>query len=82
MIFSNKLNKISSGKNITIYATSSNSFDLFIFNNNVKKKNLIFSDILKCISTDESFSYNYVCKLENKFMCVCLDDNMSIIKNE
>ena len=80
MIFSSKLNKISSGKNISLHATSQNSFDLFLFNKNIKRKNLVFSTILKCTSTDEDFSYNYLCKLENNFMCVCLDDNMSIVK--
>lgn len=82
MIFSNKLNKISSGKNITLFATSNNNLELYLFNKNIKKKNLIYSNILKCISTNESFSYNYLCKLENGLMCVCHDDNMSIIKYE
>ena len=82
MIFSNKLNKISSGKNISLFAISKNEFELYVFNKNVKKKKLIFTTPLKCVSTDESFSYNYLCKLENNFMCVCLDDNISILKNE
>ncbi|MBQ4541702.1 MAG: hypothetical protein IJA23_02485 [Clostridia bacterium] len=81
MIFSNKLNKISSGKNISLYALSKNEFEFYTFNSNVKKKKIIYDLPLKCLSTDESFSYNYLCKLENNFMCVCHDDNMSILKN-
>lgn len=82
MIFSSKLNKISSGKNISLYAIDQNNFDMYIFNKNTQKKNLTYSNILKCTSTDEYFNYNYLCKLENNFICVCLNDNMSIIKND
>ena len=82
MIFSNKINKISSGKNISLYSTSKNEFYLYVFNKNIKRKKIIFTYPIKYISTDDSFSYNYLCKLENNFICVCFDDNMSILKNE
>lgn len=82
MIFQNKLNKLSSGTNTTLFANSASSFDLYIFNKNVKKKKLEFSSILKCVNTNSSFSYNYFCKLNDNFYCVGYDDNMSIINYE
>ena len=40
MIFSSKLNKISSGKNISLYAIDQNNFDMYIFNKKFLKENL------------------------------------------
>ena len=82
MIFSRNLNKISSGNNISLFAISNDEFEFYVFNKNIKKKKIIYTSPLKCLSTDESFSYNYLCKLENNFICICHDDNMSISKYE
>lgn len=82
MIFSNKLTKISSGKNLTLFANSAYNLDLYIFNKNIKKKKLDFSSIIKCTNTDENFSYNFYCKLNDNYFCVGHDDNMSIINYE
>ena len=81
MIFSNKINKIPSGKNISLYAIGGNRFEFYLFSKCVQKKILEYSSLLRCTS-DSNYSYNSVIKLNDNFLCVCLDNNMSIIKNE
>ncbi len=82
MIFSKKINKISSGKNLSLYAKSSIQFDLFVFLNLTTKKELTYSNILKCSNTNNSYNYNSVIKLNDKYLCVSFDDNMSVISSD
>lgn len=82
MIFSNKINKIPSGSNLSLYATSSTDFDMFIFTNLSQKKNLSITQILRCINTNKTYNYNKVIKLNSNHLCVCFDNNMSIINND
>ena len=81
MIFSNKIHKIPSGKNISLYALSGNRFEYFVFSNCTQKKTLEYSSLLRSITNNE-YSYNAIIKLNDNFLCACLDNNMSIIKNE
>lgn len=82
MIFSTQIKKISSGKNPSLYVENEDTLDLYLFNNGTHKKQLIYSDILKCLATNVKYSYNSVIKLNEDFLCACFDDNMSVIKNE
>ena len=82
MIFSNKISKISSGKNLSMYATNSGEMELYLFNKKVQKKIITFSNIVKCSSTNNNYSYNHITKLNDNFLCACFDDNMSVIKND
>lgn len=82
MIFSNKLNKIPSGRNISLFAKSANDYEMFIFTNLCQKKNLSINQILRCINTNDTFNYNKIIKLNSNHLCVCFDDNMSIINND
>lgn len=82
MIFSNKMHKIASGTNISLFATSKNEFDYYIFNKNTQKKKIILSSILQCLNSNLNYNYNAVIKINSNHLCVCFDDNMSIIKND
>ena len=82
MIFNNKIHKITSGKNISLYANSSNEFDFYIFNNNTEKRKLIISSFLQCLQTDKNYNYNAVHKLNDNYLCVCYDNNMSVTLND
>lgn len=82
MIFSNKFQKISSGKNISLYALDKNTFDLFVFLNSTNQKQLIFSNTLKCNPTNKTYNYNSVIRINDTFSCVCFDDNMSVVVYE
>ena len=82
MIFSNKIHKLPSGKNISLFAKDSNKFDLFIFNNNTEKKDIIISSVLQCLSTGKQYNFNSVIKLNDNYLCVCYDDNMSVVLND
>ena len=81
MIFSNKIHKIASGTNVSLYATNNNEFEYFVFNKNTEKKKIIISSILQCLNSGSNYNYNSVIKLNAQFLCVGFDDNMSIIKN-
>ena len=81
MIFSSKYKKIPSGTNVSLYPIGSNSLELFIFKNGVQKKKLIYSNILKCQNENQEYSYNSVIKLNDEYLCVAHENNMSVVKN-
>ena len=82
MIFSTKINKLPSGKNISLHSNKNDELEFYLFTNKVSKKIITFGSYLKCSSTNYKYSYNSVIKLNDNHLCVCFDDNMSVIKNE
>ena len=81
MIFSNKIYKVSSGKNPAIYAENNQEAVLTVFKNLTEKKQLCFSPTIKCLNTSSEFGYNKVIKLDNSFSLICLDKYISIVEN-
>lgn len=82
MIFSKKINKIPTGDNLTLYQTSSNSVNAYLFNDSTIKYQIEFKPILKSINSGKKYNYNSIIQLNSEFLCVCFDNNMSIVKNE
>lgn len=83
MIFLSQINKILSGNNLSLFAISDNQMELFIFNNGVTKNLINFdSNKIKCTPTNNKYNYNKVSKINDTFLCLCFDDNISVIKNE
>lgn len=82
MIFSKTIYKISSGNNVSIFATSANSFELFTFNSGVQKFNLSFGLPTKCVQIGEKKSYHNITKLTKDYICVCYNDNMTVTYDE
>jgi hypothetical protein len=79
MIFTKKNYKIPSGTNPSFFAVNSDEIEFYVFDSSTYKYVLTFSNTLKCSGTKTTFPYNYVCKITNDTMCVCFDDNMSVI---
>ena len=80
MIFNNKLYKITNGKNISLFANSENEMLMFVFTD-ITRKYIISKNnkLFRCLLSGDSYTYNYVAKLNNNHLCVALDNNMSII---
>lgn len=82
MIMSNKIYKITNGKNITLYANSVDEMFLFALNDITRKFIISKSNGLKCSQTNETFAYHYVQKLNDEHISVAFDDNMSILNEK
>ena len=81
MIFSNKIYKISSGKNISLYAKNENEILMFIFKKLGEFKSIKFSSMLKFTNLADNYGYNKVIKLNDLHNLICLNKNISIVKN-
>lgn len=82
MIFSNKIYKISSGKNISLFAEDENTMTLYVNDNKIKKRKIIFSGILRCLNKSTNIDGSYVKKINQNHTFVCHDDNILVISNE
>lgn len=82
MIFSNKVYKISSGSNISLFAKDKNNLLMFIFSGLVSKKHISFDNSVRCVDTGEKFSYNKVILINDQHKCLCFDKNISVTNNE
>ena len=81
MIFSNRIYKIASGKNISLYAENEDEMIMFVFKELTEKKLIDFKPVLKCSNHSKKFGYNKIIKLNSLHNLVCLNKNMSIVKN-
>lgn len=82
MMFSNKIHKISSGTNISLYANDINNLTIFVFNDAVYEKNINFDNYIRCKDLGKRYNYNMLFKLNNNHNCICFDKNISVINNE
>lgn len=79
MIFSNRNYKISNGTNVSLFANKENEMIFYIFNNSISKNIITISNTLKLTNLNQNYPYNYISKITNNLLCVCFDDNMSVI---
>ena len=82
MIFTNKIYKIASGKNLTLFADDKSTISVYVFNKVVTEHVLTLSDVVRCFNTLRYYSYNYVNKLNDKFLCIGFGNNLSVIEDE
>ncbi len=82
MIFSKKIYKIVSGKNLTFYPENENEFSTFVYDNITKKYFIKIGNTVKSGLLNSNLAYNQITKLNDKHSCVCYDKNISIINNE
>lgn len=82
MIFKDRIIKLPSGQNLNFFATNENSGWLYFYKNGIKKKQLIFGNIFRCISLSYESNCEYVKQISDDFVCMCFDGNISIVKNE
>lgn len=81
MIFSNKIYKVSSGKNLSLYNDSNQKLIFTVFKDLVEKKEIVFSPVTKCLNTPNKFGYNKVIKIDNRYNLICLDKYISIVES-
>ena len=79
MIFSNKIYKVSSGTNPSMFAENNNKLTLMLFKELVEEKEITFSPSIKCLNTSNNFGYSKVIKLNDQHSVICLDKCISII---
>jgi len=82
MIFSNKIYKISSGKNISLFAEDENNIKMYLYKDFVFKKNISLNNSIRCEDLGKKLSYNKVIKINDNHSCICFDKNISVINNE
>ena len=80
MIFSNKIYKIASGKNISLYAEKEDEILMFVFKELGERKLINFYPSLKCSNFADKYGYNKVIKLNDLHNLICLNKNMSVVK--
>ena len=81
MIFSNKVNKLASGTNVSFYPTNDKCIEMFVFNKLVSKKNISYlgQNFIRCKDLKIKYSYNQLIKINDTFSAVCFDKNISVI---
>lgn len=80
MIFSDKIYKICSGDNVTIYFEDDNKLNIFTYYNKCIQ-NLSFSLINNVTSTFKplNVSYDYVKQIDDNLFVVGYENNMSVV---
>lgn len=78
MIFSNKIGKLISGKNPTLFATNSNQMNLFVFDDEIKQASIELSSILRCFKTNKTYPYNFTIMPNSEYICFCLNDTFCV----
>lgn len=82
MIFSKKIYKLTSGKNLTLYHETDNDFSVFVFNKATNQYSITLFPKYTSVVKNEKLSYNQITKLNEIHSLVCYDKNLSIIENE
>ena len=81
MIFSNKIYRLDSGKNISMYAISENELNLYLYKKSMNLYDISINNKLNCTFFNKS-NHHKVIKLNNKHSCVCYGNEMMVIENE
>ncbi len=79
MIFSNKIYKIASGKNVSLYANNDNSMIMYYYNEKISKRNIIFAEIVRCVMSSTSLEGKFAKKINDGHIFICQDESMSVI---
>ena len=66
MIFSNKIFKITSGKNATLFQKDENTLNLYLFDKTLKKYNILLNNKKNCVFVKE-FDYQKIIQLKKNF---------------
>ena len=67
MIFSNKVYKLTSGQNPTLFADDKFKMNLFLFREKLYQSHIELSSITKCYSKVKSFDFEYIEQLNKNF---------------
>lgn len=78
MIFSDKIFKIVSGKNLSVYANNSNELNLYIYDKMLKLYKISINSNMKCVFY-KSFNYEKIIQLDSNF-CICSNNYITLSK--
>lgn len=78
MIFSNKLNKIISGTNISVFPKSSTKTILYTNNNNLTKSELEFGTYLRCITSFLELNLDYIAQIDESKFLIGMKSNVTV----
>ncbi len=79
MNFSDKIYKLSTGKNLTAFPLSESSIRIFSLNTSMQNSLLTFQKFLMCSTTNCNVNYEYIKQLSENLFVVAYDKNMSVI---
>lgn len=83
MIFSNKVYKLASGKNVSLYAENDKTMSMFFYNDKPCKRKILFSEIVRCVKTKEPQPEGtYIKKINDSHLFVCKDEIVAVIDEE
>lgn len=80
MIFSDKIFKITSGGNVSLFATENNKMNLYIFDKSLK--NYQISTILdrNCVFS-KNYNYSKIIQLNSNTICVASNGYITLLNN-
>ena len=81
MIFSNKIFKITSGKNATLFQKDENTLNLYLFDKTLKKYNILLNNKKNCVFVKE-FEYQKIIQLNNETLCICNNNYITTINEK
>lgn len=70
MIFSNKIYKIIDGKNPTLFQETKDVLNLYIFNNSLKKYQILSNVKTNCVFSKQ-FNYDKLIQISDEIYCPC-----------
>lgn len=82
MIFSDKIFKIISGDNVSLYATSNEDVYLYLYNKSTKKYKILINSNRNCVFYD-NYNAQKVIELGNNILAIGSNDYITIMdKND
>lgn len=82
MIFSNKVYKLPSGKNISFFCKDESNLEMYVANGIVYKNIIKPKENFRSINSGRLFYFNMVSKLNSNHLGVCFDKNISVTAND
>lgn len=70
MIFSDKIYKINSGTNVSLYAKDNNTLLLYLFDKTLKSYDILINSDKKCVFSN-IYEYKKIIKLNQNHICPC-----------
>ena len=80
MIFSNKIYKINSGSNVTLFANDNETMFLYLFNKTLKKYQISLINKANCVFLKE-YNYKKIIQLNSDKLCPCSNEFITITKS-
>lgn len=77
MIFSNKIYKINSGYNATLYAESLDKLNLYLFNKTLKKYQIQLNNYKNCVFIKQ-YNHKKIIQLNTNKICTCANGFITI----